>query len=461
MTKPTAILVTLVIYKIVLILIGLWANKRTKSTSDYFLGGRKLGPWVAALSASASSSSAWTLLGVSGAAYLWGLPAIWLFPATLSGFMINWFYIAPRLSVHGAKVGAITLTDVLATDDNGFSIKELRWLASVIILFCFVFYIASQFDAAGQSFQSTFGIDKNISIILGAGIILIYTLLGGFWAVSVSDTIQGIMMALSAIILPIVAVSQAGLGNIVASFSNQSIFSSPSGMGGIVALGFIFGTLGIGIGYPGQPHVVNRFMAIEPGEKVRQGRMIAFGWALIIYPGMIFLGWAGRILMDIAGHEQILIVMGNQLLSPVLAGIILAAVLSAIMSTADSQLLVAASSVSHDLKSSGEEFSLNQTRIVVAVICVISVFMAIFVDKSIYSRVLFAFSAMGAAFGPLLIGRMQGGVPKNNAISAMAVGFFGTLLFYYSDMKPEGNPLERLIPFSLAFIIVQMGRKKG
>ena len=461
MTKPTAILVTLVIYKIVLILIGLWANKRTKSTSDYFLGGRKLGPWVAALSASASSSSAWTLLGVSGAAYLWGLPAIWLFPATLSGFMINWFYIAPRLSVHGAKVGAITLTDVLATDDNGFSIKELRWLASVIILFCFVFYIASQFDAAGQSFQSTFGMDKNISIILGAGIILIYTLLGGFWAVSVSDTIQGIMMALSAIILPIVAVSQAGLGNIVASFSNQSIFSSPSGMGGIVALGFIFGTLGIGIGYPGQPHVVNRFMAIEPGEKVRQGRMIAFGWALIIYPGMIFLGWAGRILMDIAGHEQILIVMGNQLLPPVLAGIILAAVLSAIMSTADSQLLVAASSVSHDLKSSGEEFSLNQTRIVLAVICVISVFMAIFVDKSIYSRVLFAFSAMGAAFGPLLIGRMQGGVPKNNAISAMAVGFFGTLLFYYSDMKPEGNPLERLIPFSLAFIIVQMGRKKG
>ena len=461
MTKPTAILVTLVIYKIVLILIGLWANKRTKSTSDYFLGGRKLGPWVAALSASASSSSAWTLLGVSGAAYLWGLPAIWLFPATLSGFMINWFYIAPRLSVYGAKVGAITLTDVLAKDDNGFSIKELRWLASVIILFCFVFYIASQFDAAGQSFQSTFGMDKNISILLGAGIILIYTLLGGFWAVSVSDTLQGIMMALSAIILPIVAVSQAGLGNIVASFSNQSIFSSPSGMGGIVALGFIFGTLGIGIGYPGQPHVVNRFMAIEPGEKVRQGRMIAIGWALIIYPGMIILGWAGRILMDIAGHEQILIVMGNQLLPPVLAGIILAAVLSAIMSTADSQLLVAASSVSHDLKSSGEEFSLNQTRIVVAVICVIAVFMAIFVDKSIYSRVLFAFSAMGAAFGPLLIGRMQGGVPKINAISAMAVGFFGTLLFYYSDMKPEGNPLERLIPFSLAFVIVQMGRKKG
>ena len=188
-----------------------------------FRSGRKLGPWVAALSASASSSSAWTLLGVSGAAYLWGLPAIWLFPATLSGFMINWFYIAPRLSIHGQKIGAITLTDVLATDDNGLSIKELRWLASVIILFCFVFYIASQFDAAGQSFQSTFGMDKNISILLGAGIILIYTLLGGFWAVSVSDTLQGIMMALSAIILPIVAVSQAGLGNIYAKIGRAHV----------------------------------------------------------------------------------------------------------------------------------------------------------------------------------------------------------------------------------------------
>jgi len=460
MHNATAILVTLIVYKVVLILIGVWANKRTHSTSDYFLGGRKLGPWVAALSASASSSSAWTLMGVSGAAYLWGLPAIWLFPATLSGFLVNWFYIAPRLSVHSRKMGALTLTDVLATSDSGESIKPLRWMASVIILFCFVFYIASQFDAAGQSFQSTFGIDKNTSIMLGALIVLIYTLLGGFWAVSVSDTLQGIMMALSAIILPIVAVKTAGFSAIVSDLSTQSAFAAPSGMGGIVALGFVMGTMGIGIAYPGQPHVVNRFMAIEPGRKIKQGRTIAIGWALIIYPGMISLGWAGRILSEIAGHEQILIVLGNQLLPPVLAGIILAAVLSAIMSTADSQLLVASSSVSHDLKGKKEEHSLNYTRVVVAIICIVSVMMAIFIDKSIYSRVLFAFSAMGAAFGPLLLGRMQGGVSRYYAFTAMAVGFFMTLLFYYSDFKPEGNPLERLVPFIVSMIVVQLGRRK-
>ena len=460
MANTTAILITLIVYKIVLILIGVWANKRTHSTSDYFLGGRKLGPWVAALSASASSSSAWTLMGVSGAAYLWGLPAIWLFPATLSGFLVNWFYVAPRLSVHSQEMGALTLTDVLATSDSGESIKALRWMASVIILFCFVFYIASQFDAAGQSFQSTFGIEKNTSIMIGAIIVLIYTLLGGFWAVSVSDSLQGVMMALSAIILPIVAITAAGFSTIISDLSSQSLFAAPSGMGGIAALGFIMGTMGIGIAYPGQPHVVNRFMAIEPGEKIKQGRIIAIGWALIIYPGMISLGWAGRILSDIAGHEQILIVLGNQLLPPVLAGIILAAVLSAIMSTADSQILVASSSVSHDLKEKKEEHSLNYTRVVVAVICALAVIMAIFVDKSIYSRVLFAFSAMGAAFGPLLMGRMQGGVPRYYALAAMAVGFFLTLLFYYSDYKPEGNPLERLVPFIVSMVIVQLGRRK-
>ncbi|MBT4149602.1 MAG: sodium/proline symporter, partial [Candidatus Marinimicrobia bacterium] len=316
------------------------------------------------------------------------------------------------------------------------------------------------FDAAGQSFQSTFGMDKNLSIIFGASIILIYTLLGGFWAVSVSDTIQGIMMAISAIILPCIAVYKAGLSNIFTSFTFEGLLVTPNGFSGIIVIGFILGTMGIGIGYPGQPHVVNRFMALESGDKVKKARLIAICWALIIYPGMILLGWSGRVLVDIAGYEQILIVLGNQLLHPIFAGIILAAVLSAIMSTADSQLLVAASSISYDLKDKNENHSLFNTRITVVLICLIAVLMAIFVDKSIYSRVLFAFSAMGAAFGPLLLGRLQGKVKDINALVAMGTGFFMTLIFYYSSLKPEGNPLERLVPFIMAYIIVQLGLKR-
>jgi sodium/proline symporter len=201
-------------------------------------------------------------------------------------------------------------------------------------------------------------------------------------------------------------------------------------------------------------------MALESGDKVKKARLIAICWALIIYPGMILLGWSGRVLVDIAGYEQILIVLGNQLLHPIFAGIILAAVLSAIMSTADSQLLVAASSISYDLKDKNENHSLFNTRIIVVLICLIAVLMAIFVDKSIYSRVLFAFSAMGAAFGPLLLGRLQGKVKDINALVAMGTGFFMTLIFYYSSLKPEGNPLERLVPFIMAYIIVQLGLKR-
>ncbi|HAY40828.1 MAG TPA: sodium/proline symporter, partial [Gammaproteobacteria bacterium] len=295
----------------------------------------------------------------------------------------------------------------------------------------------------------------------GATIILVYTLLGGFWAVSVTDTLQGIMMAISAIILPFVAIMHVGFNNIISNLSIQSLFLSPAGFGGIISFGFIIGTMGIGIGYPGQPHVVNRFLAIKPGQSIKDGKIIAIVWALIIYPGMILLGWAGRLLVDIPKNEQILIEMSNQLLPPVIAGIILASVLSAIMSTADSQLLVAASSISHDLKGKSDEFSLKDTRIIVAVICVLAVAMAIFVDKTIYSRVLFAFSAMGSAFGPLLIGRLNGNVDSKYAMIAMLVGFFGTLIFYYSDLKPEGNPFERILPFVTSCLIVYTGMKKG
>ena len=453
------ILFTLLAYKLILILIGLWSRKKNNSVSDYFIASRRLGPWIAALSASASSSSAWTLLGVSGAAYLWGLPALWIFPATLSGFFINWLFIAPKLNQLSQKYQLLTLTEFLALGKNG-TVKEIKYLASFIIVFCFIFYIASQFDAAGQSFESTFGLKKSESIMIGIAIILFYTLLGGFWAVSVSDSLQGIMMAISAIILPIVALSQAGLDQIFMDLSSQSLFSTPSGITGLAAFGFILGTMGIGIGYPGQPHVLNRLMAIETEKKIKQGRLIAIVWALIIYPGMILLGWAGRTLVSSAQNEQILILLGNDLLPPVLAGIVLASVLSAIMSTADSQLLVASSAICHDLSLSQKEFTLKETRIVVTAVCLIAGLTALFIDKSIYSQVLFAFSAMGSAFGPLVIGRIQGFVDNKYAFLSIFAGFSLTVMIHFSSFKSEGSPFERIFPFVVAYILVQLGRRK-
>src|SRR5688500_3488447 len=187
MSRGQAVLITLIAYNAALVAMGLWAVHKTRDESDFFLGGRQLGAWVAGISASASSSSAWTLLGVSGAAYAWGLSALWLFPATVGGFLINWFWVAPRLMRLSRERGSLTLTEFIAGHSaDPFFPATIRF-CSAAILFAFMFYIASQFQAAGLAFASSFGLSSTVSIVLGAAIILLYTFLGGFWAVSVTD----------------------------------------------------------------------------------------------------------------------------------------------------------------------------------------------------------------------------------------------------------------------------------
>lgn len=463
------ILITLVIYKVLLIAIGFWASKRTVNEKDFFLAGGSLGPGVAALSASASSSSAWTLLGVSGAAYHWGFSAIWLFPAVISGFIFNWYWVAPRLYKKTQAKGYLTLTAVLSDDDNPLVKKLLVTLSSIIILICFVFYVASQFDAAGATFVTTFDANRQWSIILGAGIILFYTLMGGFWAVSVTDTIQGFMMALAAIILPTVAVyevfQQGGFPLYWASLVKDGSLPLTMEFSGAMGVAFVLGTLGIGIGYPGQPHVVNRFMALKNEKAIKTAQKIALSWAVIIYSGMIILGFSGRVLVDSStagSHEQILMVLANTLLHPLVAGILLASVLSAIMSTADSMLLTAGAAVSHDLKNAywpvEKNFnSLLSSRLTISILCGLSVLMAIYIEQTIYARVLFAWSAIGAAFGPLLIVRlMDKKVSGILAFLAMLSGFSLTLIFYWQD-NTAGDYLERLVPFIISMMILVVG----
>ncbi|MBL4682958.1 MAG: hypothetical protein JKY37_00090, partial [Nannocystaceae bacterium] len=183
MSEATAILITLVAYKIVLIGIGVAASRRTADAADFFLGGRRLGPGVAALSASASSSSAWTLLGVSGAAYAWGIASIWIVPACVGGFALNWYVLAPRLRRHSAAEGSLTVTEVLAGFGEGPWPRRIRVVASVIVLVSLLTYVASQFQGAGKTFAETFDMSQSSAALLGAAIVVAYTILGGFWAV--------------------------------------------------------------------------------------------------------------------------------------------------------------------------------------------------------------------------------------------------------------------------------------
>ncbi len=461
-----ALIATLIFYQVLLLSIGWWASKRTADNEDFYLGGRKLGATVAALSASASSSSAWSLLGVSGAAFAWGLPAIWLVPSTLLGFFINWYWVAPRLWQQSRDNKALTLTEFLAGPRGEPNRKIIIFLGTGIILFSFTFYVAAQFQAAGHTFATALGMSPVTAIVLGAIIVLTYVMLGGFWAASITDSLQGILMALSALLLPIIALlAIGGPGELIASLSTDetSLLWMWTGQESLAAgIGFVVGLAGIGLGYPGQPHVVNRFMAIKNRSAIPTARIIAIGWAITIYTGMVILGWCGRILVTALGDgEQVLFALATLLLPSILAGIMVSAILSAIMSTADSQLLVAAASVSHDLHNgkSTTRQSLRQARLVVLAIGLAAIALAVFSPQAIFSRVLFAWQALAAAFGPLLIITLwRGPVRSDWRLGAMASGFILTVILSWTADTP-GDIVERYIPMLVALSLAWYGTR--
>jgi len=466
MTHEQTVFATLIVYKLALVGIGLVTKGRTHDGLDFFLGGRQLGPTVAAISSAASSSSAWTLLGVSGAAYTWGLGALWLFPACVGGFVINWTLIAPGLRRLSHETGAVTVTELLAGPVGRRGRQAVVVLASVIILLSLGAYVASQFQGAGKAFNETFDLSMNTSIVLGAGVVMLYTMLGGFWAVSVTDTLQGGLMAVAAVVIPAAAlVAVGGPSGLIEGLRQvpvEGYLSLTRGWPWTVGLGFIIGLLGIGLGYPGQPHVVNRFMALKLGEAtMRRARMIGIAWAVIVYAGMLLLGLAGRILFpDLTDPEVVMITAANTLLPAVAAGIVIAAVLSAIMSTADSQLLVAASSLTHDLGigKDGQWSLLARSRVVVVVLGVGAVGAALYGSQEIFSRVLFAWAALGAAFGPLILVTIwRGPVGTRATLVAMALGFTLSIAAYYLPAHAWKGTFERVIPVLVALGVAWWG----
>lgn len=460
MSKTSIVIATLVIYKLALLGIGWWAKSRNHNEEDFFLGGRGLGPLVAAISYSSSASSAWTLLGVSGIAYVLGVSALWIAAGSFTGMLVAWFWIAPRLMKFSRLHNHITLTDLLAHDSRGSMRRAIVVVASVIVIFSFTFYVAAQFQGAGNSFATTFDLSMTESILIGATIIMVYTMLGGFWAVSVTDTVQGLLMALTALMIPIAAL--AAVGGIDGFLEGLKAVSTPAqlswtgGNAGLVAIGIILGSLGIGFGTYGQPHLLVRFMALRDEKAMRQARMITIAWYSLVFLAMLFVGLAGHILhASIENNENIFFLMTESLFSPMVGAIILAAVLSAIMSTADSQLLVAASAISHDLglgKGSPER-NLLISRLTIAGLVVLAVMVALFIPEKIFSRVLFAWSALGAAFGPMLFCRLANLDIRPQGVLLSIIAGFGLSVVFYLMPNTPGDVLERLAPFAIALTI--------
>ncbi len=441
MSSTTVVLITLIVYKAILLGVGFWASKRVKNESDFFLAGQGLGAWTAGLSYAASTSSAWVLLGFTGMVYSQGIVGLWLVPGIFSGYLLTWIVMGPRLNAETAERGYLTVVDFITGDVDEKWTRIISIVCALMILFCFVFYISSQFQAAGNALTEVFGIDATEAILLGAAVIVVYCLLGGFWAASITDALQALVMMLACIIVPIAAVNAAGgLGEIASALhasEPKSYFSFTGGVGGMIGIGFAMGLLGTGLGALGQPQLLNRIMAVKSSSERRKGAIITIGWGVVIYSGLICLAFAGRATGIETGQEGLFFAAAKAYLPAILAGVVTAAVLSAVMSTVDSLLLAAASAVSHDmgLTYRNPKRALFYGRIAMVAVAIFAVLMTLYMPKDIFSRVLFSWVALGAAFGPIILTKCLGWRVKGGfVLTSIILGFAIAVIFANSDV---------------------------
>jgi len=470
MSSNTVVLLTLIGYKVLLLGIGFWASKRVHSEADYFIAGqgegRGLGAWTAGLSYAASTSSAWVLLGFTGMVFTKGVIALWLVPGIFAGYILTWLVMGPRLNAETSKRGHITIVDFIIGDVGEKWRRIIGIVCALMILFCFVFYISSQFQAAGNALTSVFGMNATEAILLGATVIVIYCLLGGFWAASITDALQAGVMLLACLIVPIMAVINAGgVGNIVAELHANQVpeyFSFTGGAAGMLGLGAAMGLLGTGLGALGQPQLLNRIMATKDASTRRKGAMITIGWGILIYSGLTLLAFAAKSLaLDVEG-EKLFFEAAEAFLPAVLAGIVIAAVLSAVMSTVDSLLLAAASAVSHDmgLEYQSPEHALLFGRLAMIAVAVFAVLLTLYLPKDIFSRVLFSWVALGAAFGPTILTRCLGWKVRGGfVLAAILVGFI--IAVYSSNQSGvSADMTEKWLSWIVGLAILFVGKER-
>jgi len=415
----TATIIALAAYFILMLAIGLFAWKRsTEDSEGYLLGGRNLHPAVAALSAGASDMSGWLLLGLPGALYATGLVEAWIGIGLFVGAVINWIVVAPRLRRQTVEYGnALTIPQFLA---NRFPDKAvaLRVVSAIIIVVFFAVYSAAGLVGGGLLFESTF-IDSNVmglspymaGVLLTALVVLAYTMVGGFLAVSLTDFVQGCIMVVALVVMPLAVLFGDGWGNVGSTLTAISP-DYLSWFGGLTFVGFL-SAVAWGLGYFGQPHIIVRFMAVREGG-IPAARNIGLSWMLVALVGALGVGLAGRAHVEMNGltlenPETIFILLANTLFHPFVTGFLLAALLAAIMSTISSQLLVSSSSLTEDFyrlflkKDASEREMVNVGRVCVALVAVAAIVIASEPDSGVLALVSNAWAGFGAAFGPLII----------------------------------------------------------
>lgn len=414
------------VYTLAIVGVGLYSAKFAKrSDEDYFLAGRSLGSWVAALSASASSESGWVTLGLVGWAFSSGVSAYWIIPGCLLGFIFNWFVLAGRLRARSDELQALTLPDFFSLSFRE-RVPVLRILSVVVILVAMLLYVAAQMAAAGKAFSASFGgVDYKIGVLIGAVVVLVYTVIGGFRAVCWTDFLQALLMLGTLVVFPVYLLfTEGGFPFIVDKLraADPALLEFVPNKSGIALVGFLLGSaaLGINFGYSGQPHVLIRFMALKSRREAVMGGVVSTMWGLLVYAGAVTVGLMARAMAESGAAwgqmmfkgenaELGLVLSAMNLLPGVVAGLVLAAVLAAICSTADSQLVVAASAVASDLYARlggtpGRQSNMVVNRVVVLLLGVGAVLLVIDQEVKVYDYVLtYGWAILGAAFGPQMI----------------------------------------------------------
>lgn len=468
MTISLPEMISLGLYFVLMMAIGVYAyRKSTGDVSEYMLGGRNLHPAVGALSAGASDMSGWMLLGLPGAIFVSGISEAWIAVGLTIGAYLNYRFVAPRLRIYTEMANdSITIPDFFENRFNDTS-HALRLIAALVIIVFFTLYTSAGIVAGGKLFEASFGVDYRVGLFITAGVVLAYTVIGGFLAVSLTDFVQGCIMFLALIIVPVVAVfAVGGFTGVEARILEASAAINTDGSSGperdnffswtqgMTALGLI-SLLSWGLGYFGQPHIIVRFMAIRSLKDVATARLIGMSWMIVTVIGAVLVGVAGvayvqeNNLQDaLVDPETIFILLSQTLFNPFVSGLLLAAILAAIMSTISSQLLVSSSSLTEDIYKTFFKRNASQTELVligrVATVIVSLVAIALAFDRSsnILSLVSNAWAGFGAAFGPIIIlSLFWRGITRDGALAGMIVGAVTVLFWLYAPITINGASL--------------------
>jgi SSS family solute:Na+ symporter len=481
-----ATFISLGIYFLIMLGIGLYSFKQSSSDVEgYMLGGRNLSPQVTALSAGASDMSGWMLMGLPGAMYISGLSSIWIAVGLVVGAYLNYIWVAPRLRVYTEKANnAITIPDYFENRFNDSS-HSLRLISSVVIVVFFTLYTSSGVVAGGKLFETSFGLSYETGLYVTAGVVVAYTMLGGFLAVSITDFVQGCIMFLSLVLVPVVVLFELdGVSGAVNQLStlpgNYLDIFTDTATGQALSFVGIVSLLSWGLGYFGQPHIIVRFMAIRSVKEIKVARRIGISWMVVsiigaLATGILGLAFVTKTQANLADPETIFIYLSQLLFHPLISGFLLGAILAAIMSTISSQLLVTSSSLTGDFyqaflrKDATQKELILAGRISVAMVALLAIFLAYDRDSTILSLVSNAWAGFGAAFGPvILISLFWKNMTRLSAILGMLAGAITVLIWIYAPITIDGQSLSswmyEIVPgfivCSIIIIIVSVVNKE-